>query len=60
MIARSAVTLLGRGGRPGAVPGSSHAAGDTIVVTTTIQAAVDAADPATRLVPDGIYRSPSP
>ena len=38
------------------VPVASHAAGDTIVVTTTIQAAVDAADPGdTVLVPAGIY-----
>ena len=55
-MTRAALRRPGRGGRPGGRPGASHAAGDTIVVTTTIQAAVDAADPGdTVLVPAGIY-----
>jgi parallel beta-helix repeat protein len=54
---RTAMLLLGAAATTlMAFPGSSQAAGDTIVVTTTIQAAVDAADPGdTVQVPAGTY-----
>ena len=57
MSARSVTAVLGLlAASLVATPGTSQAAGDIIVVTTTIQAAVDAADPGdTVLVPAGTY-----
>ena len=57
MSARSVTAVLGLlAAGLVATPDTSQAAGDIVVVTTTIQAAVDAADPGdTVLVPAGTY-----
>jgi parallel beta-helix repeat protein len=57
LVAASTVVALAMLGFAGVAPPAAALAGDTIVVTTTIQAAIDAAQPGdTVLVPPGIYR----